>query len=105
MRITVGARVSTECWRFDGKCKVLENRWSYSIFGEDWVDGRLKGTVKARAGGNRWLVKWDIDDSETEISTENLVNEDSKSSPAEGNFYVSVVLLGSMTICTKYEHT
>ena len=73
MRITVNSQVSTECWRFDKKCSSVESRWSYSIFGDKWRDGRINGTVKARAGGNRWLVQWDIDDSETEINTEYLL--------------------------------
>ena len=86
MRIRIGTNVSTECWRFDRKHKVPEDRWSWKEFGENWVDVRLKGTVKARAGGNRWLVEWHYDNTEKEISTEYLVNEDSRSSPAEGFF-------------------
>ena len=89
MRIKVGTHVSTECWRFDRKHEVREDRWSwkkfYSKFGENWLDVRLTGVVKARAGGNRWLVEWDHDNTEMEISSEYLVNEDSTSTPAEGN--------------------
>ena len=75
MRIKVGTNVSTECWRFDGRHKNPGDRWSYHKFGENWADVRLAGVVKARAGGNRWLVKWTYDGTEREISTEHLVNE------------------------------
>ena len=70
-RITINSRVSTEGWRFDTDTSDDE-RLSYLIFGENWRDSRLNGTVKARSGGDKRLVEWDIDKTKTEISTEYL---------------------------------
>ena len=75
-RIAVSSRVSTECWRFDKDKSDDNQRWSYLMFGDKWRDGRLLGTVKARTGGDKWVVEWDIDKTKTEISTEYLCKED-----------------------------
>ena len=83
-RIVINSRVSTECWRFDKANKSCdEDRWSFLIFGKKWCDGRLFGTVMSRAGGDKFLVEWDIDGTQTEISTEFLCKEDD-SCPKQG---------------------
>lgn len=83
MRIAVDSRVSTECWRFDRKHDKEADRWSYSKFGEKWQDSRVIGTVRTRGGGDRWHVKWDIDGSITEISTQHL-HKENDSIPIQG---------------------
>ena len=45
-RIKVGKRVSTEAWRCDVSNANDEARWSYGVFGENWHDARIFGTVK-----------------------------------------------------------
>jgi hypothetical protein len=61
-RIRIGSRVSTEGWRFDitSADTLVKNRWSYKIFGDQWVDSRVFGSVLGKIGC-KWQVKWDID--------------------------------------------
>ena len=63
MRIKVGSRVSTEAWRFDNKNVELEERWSFTQFGEQYLDARCYGTVIGKKG-EKWNVEWKIDKSE-----------------------------------------
>ena len=50
MRIKVGSRVSTEAWTFDNKNVELEERWSFTQFGEQYLDARCYGTVIGKEG-------------------------------------------------------
>ena len=72
-RIKVKSRVSTEAWRFD-RSEKEEERWSFLYFGGTWVDSRVYGTVTGKAG-ERWLVKWDIDEEISSWETEVLLKE------------------------------
>ena len=71
-RIKINSRVSTEAWQFDGNTSFTEDRWSYSKFGKRWRDSRIVGTVVG-SKGNKWEVRWDIDDSITTCETNYLV--------------------------------
>lgn len=62
MRIKRGSRVSTEAWRFDRKHQDIKDRWSYSQFGEAYLDSRCFGSVE-RKEGEKWVIHWDIDGS------------------------------------------
>ena len=64
-RINIDSQVSTECRRFDKSSKE-EERWSFHVFGNTWRDERLHGTVTGRNGGDKWVVRWGVDHSETE---------------------------------------
>ena len=72
-RIKVKSRVSTEAWRFD-RSEKEEERWSFLYFGGTWVDSRVYGTVTGKTG-ERWLVKWDIDEEISSWETEVLLKE------------------------------
>ena len=56
-RIALNSRASTEGWRFDDAALDDKQRRSYLMFGENWRDSRLHGTVKARGGGEKWSVE------------------------------------------------
>ena len=73
-RIKVNSRVSTEAWRFDRNNVEEKNRWSYSMFGEKWRDGRVYGTVVSKEG-EKWMVKWDLDSDESALESEMLYKE------------------------------
>ena len=75
-RIKIGSRVSTEAWQCDNeklarKPVVKENWWSFSVFGEKWRDSRVIGTVIDRKG-EKWVVRFDIDNGELPFDTDNL---------------------------------
>ena len=74
-RIKTGSRVSTEAWRFDRKSVALEERWSYLQFGKSCVDARVIGTVMEKSG-NRWLIKWDLDEETVSWEMEYIFKED-----------------------------
>lgn len=71
VRIKVSSRVSTEAWQFDGLVCSPKDRWSYSRFGDNWSDAQITGTVIDRRG-TKFLVKWDVDGSETTCETNYL---------------------------------
>ena len=73
-RIKLGSRASTEAWRFDRTCNNEKDRWSYSIFGENWGDGRVCGIVLSKEG-EKWRVKWDLDNEESTWETQFLHKE------------------------------
>ena len=69
--------MSTEAWRFDSsKCSV-EDRWSYSKFGDDWQNARVFGVVISRSG-QKLNVKWDIDGKTIPFEIYCLFNENGK---------------------------
>ena len=74
-RIKIGSRVSTEAWRFDRKELVVEERWSFLHFGQEWLDSRVIETVDGKSG-NKWLVRWDIDQEVSSWETECLFKKD-----------------------------
>lgn len=74
-RIKIGSRVSTEAWRFDAKHIVEEERWSFFTFGKKWQDSRVIGTIEGKSG-NRWIVRWDMDQDISSWETEVLFKED-----------------------------
>ena len=73
-RIKVNSRVSTEAWRCDIPKSEETARWSYSIFGKEWRDARIIGTVKEKVG-IKWFVVWEIDGEEATFDSENLLIE------------------------------
>ena len=73
-RIKIGSRVSTEACRFDSKHTVTEER-SLLTFGKKWLDSRVIGTVEGKSG-NRWVVRWDLDQDVSSWETEFLFKED-----------------------------
>ena len=64
-----------KAWRFDRKSVALEERWSNLQFEEFWVDAMVIWTVKKNVG-NRWLLKWDIDEETVSWETEYFSKED-----------------------------
>ena len=71
-RIKINSRVSTKAWQFDGNTSSTKDRWSYSKFGKRWRDSRIVGTV-IWSKGNKWEVRWDIDENITTCETNYLV--------------------------------
>lgn len=55
--------MSTEAWQFDDKVENDYDRWLFKVFGEKWRDSRILGTTTGKTG-NKWIICWDIDDSE-----------------------------------------
>ena len=90
-RIALNSRVSTEGWRFDDSALDEKQRWSYLMFGENWRDSRLHGTVKARGGGDKWSMEWDIDKATRKISTEYLQKEPN-SLPIQGELICACLI-------------
>ena len=73
-RIKLGSRVSTEAWCFDRTCNNEKDHWPYSIFGENWREGRVCGIVLSKEC-EQWRVKWDLDNEESTWETEFLHKE------------------------------
>ena len=59
----MGCTVSTEAKRFDGHHKEDTQRWSYSVFGDEWPNARVFGKVIKKLG-EKMLVKWQDGTSE-----------------------------------------
>ena len=71
-RITIDSRVSTEAWCFDDIKKKEEERWSFPVFGEDYKNARVYGTVTGRSG-QKFKVKWDVNGGESVIALDYLL--------------------------------
>ena len=76
IQITVNSRVSTECYRLNKDTGNCKNRCSFFMFGDDWWNRRVYGTVKSRAGKGKWFGEWNVDKTNTELSTGYLCKED-----------------------------
>ena len=49
-------------------------RWSYSLFGNDWNSARIIGTI-IRKVGEKFIVKFDVDSEEQACESSNLAYE------------------------------
>ena len=74
-RITIKSRVSTEAWRFDKQRIKREDCWQYTVFGEEWTNARVYGTV-AQQVGEKFEILWDIDDERSVFGSDHLCIDD-----------------------------
>ena len=76
-RIRVNSCVSSEAWQCDQHGSDKEDRWSFSLLGDNWKDARIHGTVVRKANESSLVVHWDIDGQEFTVNTNSLFLESS----------------------------
>ena len=74
-RITIKSRVSTEAWHFDKQQIKKVDRWSYTVFGEEWTNVKVYGTVVQQVGEKSEIL-WDIDGERSVFGSDHLCIEE-----------------------------
>ena len=58
LKLSEGAKVSCEAWRFDSPNEPKEDRWSYQTYGSKWRTARCEGVVRRALGKGQWEIQW-----------------------------------------------
>ena len=72
-RIAVHSRVTCRATVFNNKEDLKKGlNWAKETFGKDWQRARLSGTVIKEVGPHEWLVKFDLDGAEEQLTSHQL---------------------------------
>ena len=91
-RITIKSRVFTEARHFDKERIKKDNRWLYIVFGKEWTNARMHGTVVQRVG-EKFEILWDIDGESSVFGSDHLCIEEDVPCHEPGRLQLSAYLL------------
>ena len=91
-RISITPRVSTEAWCFDMLHIKKEDHWSYIVFGEEWTNARVYGTVVQQVG-EKFEILSDIDGERSVFGSDHLSIEEDVPCHQSGRLQLNSYLL------------